>query len=86
VSCRAGRHSSFIPSGTFHLALFVGGRLYVLFGVFIALSGLPLLLDIGEKIRDVLSLGRRRASREIDPFVAAMLPTKISMERDAVLR
>ncbi len=59
----------YIPSRAFE-----DGRLYVLFGVFIALSALPLLLDLGEKIRDVLSLGQHRASREIDPFVAAMLP------------
>ncbi len=64
----------FYPEWYIPSRAFVGGRLYVLFGVFIVLSGLPLLLDIGEKIRDVLSLGRRRASREIDPFVAAMLP------------
>lgn len=67
----------YIPSRAFE-----GGILYVLCGVFMVLSGLPLLLDLGESIRDSLSLRRCRHAYNADPFVLAMLPGQADGGKD----
>ncbi len=58
-----------------------GGRLYVLAGVFSVLGALPLLLDLGERVRDALSLRHRRSPDKISPYVSAMLPRRYDTEQ-----
>jgi energy-coupling factor transport system permease protein len=64
----------FYPEWFIPARALAGGRLYILAGAFVALGGLPFLLDVEQWLRDFASHRRRPSSCKISPFVAAMLP------------